>query len=218
MRKTIFKAKFILILMLGMILLALSVNGSLGVTTDDVDTHTIDVTSGYTSETLTLAWDHNMTFEFETSNPINLTFELLDLNGSLFMYQFDHHDDHHSGPLMVDHRMQDGDDGDHMTDEHMNMTHDGFPMGLHVEEHVRRHLMLQESGNFSLELSNSHPHPADTVEFKVKFSVGQVGDEILGTVPEESPGSDNAPGFEFLIALAVFPALGLLSNKRRRKS
>ncbi|MHA1977715.1 MAG: hypothetical protein ACW98F_03375 [Candidatus Hodarchaeales archaeon] len=213
MRISSLKEKFILILMLGLFLLALTVNNSLGVSTADDDAHTINVMSGYTSETITLAWDHNMTFEFEISTSINLTFELIDLNGSLYMYQFGHHDDHHSGLLLSVNKLQDGDD-----DDHMNMTHDGFPMGLHVENQVRRHLIIQESGNFSLELSNSHPHPADTVGFKVKFSVGQIGEEILGTVPEGNLGSDNAPGFEFLVFIVVIPVLGLISRRRRQKS
>ncbi|MHA1947051.1 MAG: hypothetical protein ACXAC6_17130 [Candidatus Hodarchaeales archaeon] len=212
-----FKVKIMLIYMLGIIFLALTVNGSLGVSTND-DDQVINVMSGYTSETLTLAWDHNMTLEFEITNAMNLTIEIIDLNGSLYMYQFEHHDDHHSGSLWSVQSIKDGDDDDHMMDEHMNMTHDGFPMGFHCETHVRRHLVIQESGNFSLELSNSHPHPADSVEFKVKFTVGLVGAEILGTVPEDHSESANAPGFEFLVSLIVLPAFGLISKRRRRAS
>lgn len=210
-----FKLRFTALTMFFLFILVIATNSTNNmVSATEDDEHAIDISSGYTSDIKNLVHDQNITYEFEITTPMNFTFEILDLNGSLYMYRFDHEDHHHDDQIRFS--IGESQEGDHPGEEDANMTADGFPMGFHVETHVRRHLIFNEIGNITLLLSNSHPHPSDAVQFQLKFSVGVTGEEILGTVPEEDHDEPTS-GFEFLSLVVFLPILGLLVKKKKKR-
>lgn len=195
--------KLVILILSGMLIFGTpaSVNASVG-----HEAVEIDISGGYTSDTISLEWEEETSFQFEvTVENANYTFEILDIETSLFSYIFEHegeHDDYILG-------LSDG------TDLHGNLTDDNLPFGSHLEVKVVRHLKNMELGNYTLEFNNGHEHPSDPVEFSFKFTEGNIGEEILGEVENgEVSDEDDSNGFEFLVLLGLFPMYKISKKKK----
>jgi hypothetical protein len=166
----------------------------------------------YTSDTLVLEWGENVTFEFEVHTAMmEVTFEIVDLNGSLFGYEFEH--EHHNSSI----KMKIASEGHENETESEWFTAEGLPAGTHLDGNVVRHVTFEETGNFSVTLDNAHDHPEDAVSFKVKMTSGHIGAENMGASWYTPTDAVPSPGFEFIfviLALVIFPVTIRMSRRK----
>jgi hypothetical protein len=173
----------------------------------------------YTSEEIILEWGENITFEFEIHTHMkNITFEIIDLDGSLFGYEFEHEhsDEHEDNPI----RWKVASEG-HENDTEWE-TAEGLPRGSHLDGHVVRHVTFEETGNYSVLVSNEHDHPeltpgADTVSFKIKMSSDHSGVENMGASWNEPTDAVPSPGYEFFFVVLALVFLPVIIRNFRRK-
>lgn len=170
----------------------------------------IDISNGYTSEVQILKWNEQIIFEFEITEVADFTFEIYNINASLFYYSFNHENEEASVLNLLG-----GDHGEEaVVEEGETLNHDNLPVGAHIELDVVRHLKITEVENYTLTIDNSHDHEADTVQFQFRFSLGLNGEEEFGTFEEGK--EDDAPGFGFAFSIVALFAIVFSSQKFQR--